>query len=635
MLSKKNIKTSLCSVPVEGVGVRLNRKRSEGSLGIVPKVAIVSLVEAMKRAGYAKSTYDFYDIDMLYPSDEEIRKYFLSYKPNVVGLSAVVSTSYSQVKSISSIIRKELPDCWIVMGGNLSACSEAVLKHTDIDISVVGDGEIAWIKILEHIEKYPERNNYEAFIKLGDIKGVAFLDKQGKINMNGFGQAIPAEDMPYPEYELLKSGLKDKPQEFNNYFKEGLDTHWFALDDRAKDENRGKYIGQIFASKGCVAKCTFCQRSTKGYSVQPLEHLENHLIYLKEKLNVGFIQILDENFGSNKKHAYQVADILHKQNLIWFAGGVRVTNTKEDDIKYYKSRGCSALKYGVESGSQKILDLMEKVFKLEDVYNALTSCFKHNVQSPIAVMVGMPGEDETTAAETGQLIGKVASMLGVHPEDMTYEILYALPLPGTPLWEYGEQVGVIGTKDSDVVNYLTRVADAGSYKRYYIHLNGAPISEILFWEYIVKFEASRTFRKEKKPTDHELTKKYRKAFNVDKSFNPRYSLKYTALSFTTISYLIDKYCVGNKFFDLIPSKIAYPVIKYLLYFEYLVQKLFAKNIKNNLFIKTKKVERLVHEPENERSAKGKSLRGHVMKKRLVLSNLSGPEKVRELLRIGL
>ena len=94
----KNIKVSLCSVPVEGWGVRLDRKRSEGSLGIMPKVAIVSLVDAMKKAGFPKSSYDFYDIDMLYPSDEEVRKYFVSQKPDVVGLSAVVSTSYSQVK---------------------------------------------------------------------------------------------------------------------------------------------------------------------------------------------------------------------------------------------------------------------------------------------------------------------------------------------------------------------------------------------------------------------------------------------------------------------------------------------------------------------------------------------------------
>ena len=250
-------------------------------------------------------------------------------------------------------------------------------------------------------------------------------------------------------------------------------------------------------------------------------------------------------------------------------------------------------------------------------------------------MVGMPGEDEATTAETGKFVGKISAKLGVHPENMGYEIFYALPLPGTPLWEYGEQVGVLGTKEIDVVNYLTRVADAGTFKRYYINLNGASISEVLFWEYLLRFEASRAFRKENIPVNQELTKKYKKAFNLERSSNPRHSLKYTALKFTKISYLVDKYCVGSKFFDSLPSKIVYPIVKYLLYFEYQIQKLFAKNKANNIFIKTKKVERLVHETHNDKSAKKRSLRGYVMQKRIPLRNLSGYKKVRELLRIGL
>ena len=55
------------------------------------------------------------------------------------------------------------------------------------------------------------------------------------------------------------------------------------------------------------------------------------------------------------------------------------------------------------------------------------------------------------------------------------------------------------------------------------------------------------------------------------SANPRNSLRYTALSFTTITYLIDKYLVGNKFIDSLPRMIVYPIVKYLLYFEYQVQ----------------------------------------------------------------
>ena len=633
-LKKDNMKISLCSVPVEGVGVKLDRGRSEGSLGIVPKVAIVSLVDSMKRAGYSESSYDYYDIDMLYPNDDEIGIYFSRYKPNVVGLSAVVSTSYSQVARIASIIRQKVPDAWIVMGGNLAACSEAILVHTEVDLTVVGDGEVAWVEILEYIRGNPDRKN-KKLKKLNKINGVAFLNNNNEINLNGFGLSAPKEQMPYPDYKLLGSGLKDKPNALNNYFRSGIESGWFDFDDRAKDKNRGKNIAGIFASKGCVAKCTFCQRSTKGYRTQPLEQLEDHLIYIRDHFDVGFIQILDENFGSDKKHSYQIAKILNKAGMLWMATGVRCKSTTEDDIKYYQDHGCSALKYGVESGSQKILDVMEKVFKVSDVYDALDSCIRHGIYSPAAVMVGMPGETELTARETGELIGNIASKLGVHPEVMKFEIFYALPLPGTSLWEYGEQVGVIGKETEDVIDYLTRVADAGTYKRYYINLNGAPISEVLFWEYVVRLEASRVYRKNNTQVlNGNLKERYIKKWDKMIASNPRFSLKYTALKFTFITYFVDKYFVGNRVVDSMPRVVIYPIIKYLLFFEYLVQKMYGHNMKSNLYIKRKTIKRLADNfSKNTKSKKKSSLRGIVLENREAI--VTSVDSVRQSLKSGL
>ena len=171
--------------------------------------------------------------------------------------------------------------------------------------------------------------------------------------------------MVLPDFEIMQEGLKINPSKMNNHFRTGISTGWFNLDPRAyEDHHIDKNIVGLFSSKGCVAKCTFCQRSTKGYKVQPLEHLDNHLKYLKKNFDVGYILVSDENFGSDKKQAYQVADIFKKNDMLWMACGVRCVSTTDEDIKYYKDRGCSTLKYGIETGSQKMLDLMEKVFKV-------------------------------------------------------------------------------------------------------------------------------------------------------------------------------------------------------------------------------------------------------------------------------
>lgn len=606
-----DFRVSLCSVPVEGWGAPLDRSRSEGSLGIVPKVAIVALVKWMERHGYTNQNWDFFDIDMLYPSDDEIRKYFSIYKPHVVGLSAVVSTSYTQVKRLSHIIREVSPDSLIVMGGNLAASSEAVLFNTDTDITIVGDGEIAWVNLLDIAR---DNKEYRSTHLYKEVPGVCFIS-DGAVVFEKYGEAVSANEMFLPDYDILEQGLRFNPSAIWNYFRPGKESGWFDMDDRAQELDRPPNIAGIFASKGCVAKCTFCQRSTKGYRVQPYEDLDEHLAYIKEKFNVGFIQILDENFGSNKKHSQEFARILSKHNMIWMATGVRCTSIDEDDVIFYKQHGCSALKFGVESGSQLILDLMEKVFTLDDVYRALRYCISHKVYSPLAVMVGMPGETQKTAIETGALIGRVAASMNIHPKVMGYDIFYALPLPGTPLYEYGEYVGVIDRTPRGSGSYLERVTDAGTYKRYYVNLNGAHISEVLFWDVLVGLEASRTFHKlvgDPNILISNFESELTRSREAELKNNSRWTLKYRALKFTFFTWFIDTHILGNKYLDQIPRNLLYPLVKFLLYVEFLIQKRMTFNTNNNIFVMDgSKVKRLIESDIIGKSSKSRSLRGIV------------------------
>lgn len=615
-MEKNPFKVSLCSVPVEGAGSKLDRDRSEGSLGIVPKVAIVSLAIWMERNGYSRDEWDFLDIDMLYPDDHELEKYFMELQPAVVGLSAVVSTSYSQVKRIAKIIRTVSPSSWIVMGGNLAASSEAVLFNTEVDITIVGDGEIAWVKFLDYVKKWGREIDC---LELKQIEGISFIDPIDKsLYFSQFGKAISAQDMVLPDYDILQAGLKSEPHLIWNYFRPALSSGWFNLDPRAFEADRAPNIAGLFASKGCVAKCTFCQRSTKGYRVQPYEDLNSHLQFLKKTFNVGFIQILDENFGSDKKHSRDFAKILWDNGMLWMATGVRCTSITEEDILFYKSNGCSALKFGVESGSQKIIDIMEKVFTVEDVYKAIGLCIKHGIYSPLAVMVGMPGEDEQSAAATGKMIGQIAASLGVHPKEMGYDIFYALPLPGTPLYEYGEYVGVIEKSPQGTGEYLERVTNAGTYKRYYVNLNGAHESEVIFWDILVGLEASRHYRSVKNNTpalNVEFQARYAEMYMLKKKNNPRYKLKYSALDFTWITRFIDDFVMGSIYIDKLPRKIIYPLIKYTNWFEFLIQKLFQRNLNNNLFAMSGKgVQRIDFDKlKHLKSSKQRSLRGIVSK----------------------
>lgn len=577
------MKICLCSVPVEGINEKPHRLRSEGTLGVVPKVAMVSLIKWMERNGWSSDTYKFYDIDMLFPTDEDIKKFFAEFQPTVVGLSAVVSSSYEQVIRLSSIVRETCPDAWIVVGGNLAASAKVLLSKTETDICVVGDGEIAWVNFLSYVKKHKRQWNYEVLEK---IKGLCYFNERRELQFNGYEKAIPSSDIPFPDYDLLQAGLQNEPAAINNYFRDALQTGWFGFDQRASEPNRLPKIASVFVSKGCVGRCTFCQRSTKGYRVYNLSSLEEHLILLKKRFNVGFIQISDENFSSNKSHSYEVARLLKKHNMLWIATGVRCTSVTYEDLKFYKEHNCSALKFGVESGSQKILDIMEKRFTVAQVYSSLNNCMKLSLFSPLALMVGMPGETEETARQTGAFVGKIAALLGTHPREMSYDLFYAIAFPGTPLYEYGQQVGAIGNTIEEEHRYLRSVSNAGTYKRYYRNLNGAPLKEVIFWDWLVRLESSRIYHQNKKnlsPGTSHYEKILKRNQDLGKKLNPHFKLKYSAIKFTYITQFLDNMIVGNPIIDKIPGVILYPLIKHLVYFEFIIQGIIPSNKKLNIF----------------------------------------------------
>lgn len=612
---KHQLDSVLCSVPVETPGGKLRRKRSEGATPIMPKIAITSLNHYAVKNNFRPCK--FFDIDMLYPDDIQIEKFFSENKCDIVGLSAVVSTSYLQVKRISNIIRKANPETLIVCGGYLTAASNTVLRKTDVDICVVGDGEVAWVGLLNYALETKKRNKKIRLEELLKIKGIAVLDYENKLQFSGYGHTLSTCDMSFPSFDYLKSGLLGDEKALNNYFRHFTQGEEFVMDDRSFDKDRRPMYSSIHVSKGCVAKCTFCQRGSKGYTIYNLDDLEKHLEQLK-KYNVGFLAVDDENFGSNKKYTYEVAKLFNKHQMLWNCGGVRCTSVNKEDLKFYKDHGCVSLKFGIESGSQTMLDIMEKRYTVQDVKNALFSCYDLGLYSPpLGFMVGMPGETFETAKESGKLLGEIAARLRVPIKKLFgfTDIFYAIPLVGTPLYEYGKKLGLIGNSVDEEEAYLKLVSNIGAYKRYYINFNGAPMSEVVFWDILVFLEANKTYVElmKGKSVDNKMIDKFRMLNASQLTNNPQKNSKlilenkYVAkieeiipahgapkifgggsgddkthiINKNFISDFIRKNIAFNeKIAKWAPRFILYPVVRYSLYFEYLIQKYLIKDTNN-------------------------------------------------------
>ena len=603
---------TLCSVPTgeitdDSIRDLIEKKKTEGqTVGMHPKIAITSLNHWTTKNGF--KACKFYDIDMLYPSDADVEKYFKENQTDVVGLSAVVSTSYLQVKRLAKIIKKVNKNTVIVCGGYLTAAANTILKKTEVDICVVGNGEIAWVGILKLIKEHLETGNNKLDIdKLLEIKGISILDDNKNLKFSGYGQTLPGCEMTFPDLEYLKSGLQGNDKAFNNYFSPFWKNDIFSMDNRSYEKGRKPMMMNMFTSKGCVARCTFCQRGSKGYNVFDLDKLEAYLKILINKHNVGFIYVDDENFGSNRKYSHQVAELFHKYNLLWSCLGVRCTNVVEEDIIHYKKNGCCGLKFGIESGSQTMLDIMEKKYTVSDIKKAVFMCFDRGLYSaPVGYMLGMPGESLKTCMDSGKMMAEISAKIGVSPGVIFGMIdpYYAIPLVGTPLYEYGRQLGLIGQNVDEEEKYLELVSDVGSYKRYYINFNGSPMSEVIFWDILVFLEATRMYEKliKNKIINKEWEKKLQLAMKVQGN-NPMVKSKQRKIevfggtgekedatfSQYFITDFLKQHVVFNKTLTKLPRFILYPIVRYMLYFEFLMQKYFFKEKHNLHRVANKKV----------------------------------------------
>jgi len=524
----------------------------------------------------------------------------------------------------------------------------------------VGDGEIAWVKLLDHLKANNYQWNYD---NLRTIRGLAYLHENEFI-FTDYGEKIPNKQMAYIDYNLLKKGLKLRPETFNNYFTKGLDLSWFRTDPRSFEKGRKPNLANVSISKGCVARCTFCARTTRGYRTADLKDLEKHVIELKEKFDVGFIHIMDENFASNRSHTHEVAKIFKKHNMLWICSGVRCISVKLEDVKFYKEAGCCGLKYGIESGSQNILDIMEKGFKIEDIKAAVGYCADLEVFSPLALMLGMPGESNKTVKETGRFIGELAHRQGLPVKYLPFGFFFALPIPGTPLFEYAQQTGVVGTDIDSEEIFLERLAGAGADRFHFINLNGSSRKDILFWDFLAKMEATKTYYKMEKESPikipmnflnstlineckHKFSQdsilkmtldltRYRlsnkeKIKHLEKSEDVTNHYKASGIRthhfkeirnriFNLISNYLETHVVYNTFMaKYVPAFILFPMVKNLVYLEFILQKLAIKLLKLNskfyFFEKSEKISQLdLAELENKNKRSERSLRAVVNSK---------------------
>jgi hypothetical protein len=206
---------------------------------------------------------------------------------------------------------------------------------------------------------------------------------------------------------------------------------------------------------------------------------------LKEKYNVKYLQISDENFGSYKNETIKLIKEMKSLGFMWTASGVRAHTVNLDVLKLWKENGCVQVSYGNETGSPAILEIMEKKVSLEKNIEALKNAYEARLSCCAQLVVGMPGETDKTIEET---IDFLVRTMPYYPDrlrkkvNFQLSINYAQALPGTPLYEYAREHGFIGKDLDSEEAYLLKISDSDAYNNdHFINYTQQPLLKALSW----------------------------------------------------------------------------------------------------------------------------------------------------------
>ncbi len=348
-----------------------------------------------------------------YASWESFKEDLLKEKPDIVGLSAS-SFLIKKVLNYAKIIKEELPNTKVIIGGPLCSVieDENFLKYTDIDFGVYGEGENTFLELVRAIESNKSLN---------DVKGIIYR-KEGQTLRNPPREwlDLSQDKRPFPARDLLPI---DK-------YLSTMPT--FPIPYPATD---------IESSRGCYANCMYCQpvlRNMFGKRIRYREPKEvvDEIEMLIKKYKIKGLNLGNDEPLANRKWVLDFCDEIIKRKIkIKISVPCRVDLVNEDTFKRMKKAGFFHIGFGVESGSQQILDLLRKGVKVEQIKKAFKICEKLGLIARCNIMVGSPGETTETIQESINLIKEIKP-------DLIY-LAATTPTPGSDLYDYSKEKGLL------------------------------------------------------------------------------------------------------------------------------------------------------------------------------------------------
>ncbi len=377
---------------------------------ITPPLNLMYLASSLEEESYSVKIIDD---DLLQKGYENVSKQAEKLNPQLVGVTATTSTIKSALKYLE-LIKNILPESLTVIGGpHTTFMPYETLKNSDnLDVVVIGEGEETMVDLTNHATQNIEDIN--------DVNGIVYRDwKDGNLKTTEKRPLIKDLDkLPFPARHLVP---------FDSY---GVSQ---------------EQTGGIITSRGCVYNCNYCSSSLimgKKFRSRSPGNVVDEIEELIDTYHINDIGFMDDTFMLNKKRASDIADEIKARDLdLTFVASSRVDRVDKSLLENLKSSGLKTIYYGVESGSQRILDLMKKGITLKNVEDAVKMAKDVNLDVLTSFILGYPGETEEDMNTTIDFSTKLDS------DYCQYSIL--TPFPGTPIYKDLIEKNLIDNEDWD------------------------------------------------------------------------------------------------------------------------------------------------------------------------------------------
>jgi anaerobic magnesium-protoporphyrin IX monomethyl ester cyclase len=219
-------------------------------------------------------------------------------------------------------------------------------------------------------------------------------------------------------------------------------------------KHAGYFSLNIGTTRGCPFKCNWCAKPIYGnrYNSRSPQHVINELLLLKEKIGFDHIWFCDDIFGLKPGWVHEFADLTEKNNLRFrFKIQARADLlVQENYIRDLARAGCENIWMGAESGSQKVLDAMDKGITVEQIQNSSILIRKYGMKPSFFIQFGYPGETKEDIEKTVRMITRLL------PHEIGISVSY--PLPGTLFHEKvkADLVNKTNWTDSDELAMMFR-----------------------------------------------------------------------------------------------------------------------------------------------------------------------------------